>query len=114
MIYYLRDKDNKNLAEVEVFNKAGGYSDSEYTELHSCVYIAEYSNKLISILNQDNYEEFIKVFDSITELKGWLWNVYYQGGALDNEGQDLEDITFKLELMLKKIAEKWDLIVVED
>lgn len=104
MIIYLRNEKNKTLLDVELFIK------KDYVELHSSVILDEYSNKLIKLHdNLEDYQQFITDFNELSELRGWLCEVYQ-----DTEKENYNDIKKQLLEIISTIAVKWNLIVVTD
>jgi hypothetical protein len=51
-------------------------------------------------------------FSHIQELRGWLWETYFNGQKSDPSKYD--DVIAVLRVMLKDVAQKYDLIYVED
>jgi hypothetical protein len=111
MIYFLRTEKNKTILDLEVFVKD---SDTDFkhsfVELHSAIDIENYSRFLLK--NFDRQDEIISDFDMLSELRGWLWEKYFMGRQ--NNGNEYTLVIKELKPMLKNIAEKYNLALVED
>lgn len=108
MILYLRDEKNRTLLDVSIWNKTE--DRRTYTELTSGVMVEPFSKNLLQ--REKDQEEFIKDFDELSELRGWLWETYYMSG--NNDGSDLDDIISELKKILQSVSEKYDLHLVID
>jgi len=96
MTYYLRDKNNKTLVDIEATFQQDG------PDLSVVVVINNYSEFLLASKNQ---QQVINDFDEISELRG-LW--------FEREFGNWPDINEFIKDYLHKFAEKYDLIVVTD
>ena len=111
MILFIRDKKNNSIVDLECWVKtAQDDKDYKYIELSVTVDILYYSAFLLE--NLDRKEEVITDFSGIQELRGWLWEVYFNGQRSDPSKYD--DVLAKLRGMLKAVAQKYDLRYVED
>jgi len=108
MILFLRDENNDTIADIECFVKTE--DDNSFVELHSSVDIHNYSKYLLN--NLDNSSEIIRIFDYISELRGWLWERFFMGETNDPEKYD--EVIEILRKFLKETAEKFNLGYVED
>ena len=104
MILFIRDKKRQTIVDLDVYKTEG------YIELHSGVMIESYSKFLLE--NLDRKDEIIEDFDMISELRGWLWEVYFMGGK--NTADKYDDVLKHLRAMIRGIAVKYDLYYVED
>ena len=109
MILYLRDQNNDTILDVECYVTSEEGS-SKYVELHSTVCVAPYSKFLLA--NPDKQDEIIRLFDELSELRGWLWESYFKGGVNDPEKYD--EIIKLLRGLLKGVARDYNLSYVED
>ena len=112
MTIYLRTLDNKTLVDIEVSEK----------DLSSVVNIKNYSNLLWSIiandtdtstwrLNNESILEFIEMFDSLQELRGWLNETYM---ATQNKNPTKQEIVNQVTHILTAVAVKYNLSIVTD
>jgi len=111
MILFLRDQNNNTIVDLECWVKtAEDNKDYKYIELSVTVDIFYYSVFLLT--NPDKQSEIIRDFSDIQELRGWLWEVYFNGQRSDPD--KYADVLAKLREMLKTVANKYDLSYVED
>jgi hypothetical protein len=108
MILFLRDQNNDTIADIECFIETE--DDNRFIELHSSIDIHNYSKYLLN--NLDNSREIIRIFDYLSELRGWLWERFFMGSKNDPEKYD--EVIEILRKLLKGIAEKYKLHYVED
>jgi len=108
MTFYLRDKDNKTILDLEVWIKTE--DERSFVELSSCVNIKNYSMMLINGICKQ--QEVISDFDELSELRGWLWETYFAGRQ--NTQEEYESVVKELKAILQKVADKYDLLVVQD
>jgi hypothetical protein len=108
MILFLRNEKNESLVDIECFVKTE--DERRFVELHASVIIKPYSEFLLE--NVDKAEDIISDFDTISELRGWLWESYFMGG--DNDPEEYDNVIELLRKGLQGIAKKYDLGYVED
>jgi|JFJP01.1.fsa_nt_gi hypothetical protein len=108
MILFLRNNKNQSIVDLEVWVKTE--DNNSFIELQSVVIIETYSKFLLK--NLDRKTEIIEDFSIIDELRGWLWENYF--GGEHNDPKKYPEVLLFLRTLLKKIAEKYDLIYVED
>jgi hypothetical protein len=109
MIYFLRNNKNETILDVELFIK------ETYIELKSIVCIEPYSKLLLEIfkVNPVRSEKFIKIFDEMQELQGWLWRKYFRG--LNNDIKEFDNVQKELEKILKNVCKEFpELNIVND
>jgi hypothetical protein len=112
MIFYLRNENNENIVDVEVWVKTPE-SGGEYVELSSTILIKPYSKLLLDNLNKKN--KIMDDFESLSELRGWLWERYFMVNKNTNfHGSQIDDVVKKLKVILTKIAKDYKLTLVED
>lgn len=109
MILFLRDKNNNTLLDIDVWIEKE--KDYKYIELSSLVDIYYYSNMLLEI-NDDIKKEFINDFYALSELRGWLWEVFFMGGK--NDISKYDDVISSLEKILIDISNKYNLTLIKD
>lgn len=77
MIIFLRDRHNRTLVDCEFYpakNDPEDKTGNGYVELHSVVCIIPYTDLLVENIQ---HEAFLKnTFETLGELRGWLWEVY--------------------------------------
>jgi hypothetical protein len=115
MIFFLRTQKNETIADIELYIKTEYKSDGSkrnFLELRSVIMIDVYSKFLLD--NTVRAEEIIPVFDNIQELRGWLWEEYFMVKDNDGSDEDYTDVMKRLRNELKYIADKFNLIYVED
>jgi len=108
MILYLRNDKNDTIVDIECFIETE--DDKRFIELHSSIDIHNYSKFLLE--NLEISTEVIRIFDYLSELRGWLWERFFMGTTNDPEKYD--EVIEILRKLLKGIAEKYNLSYVED
>lgn len=108
MILFLRNQKNETIVDLEVYVKTE--DDNKFIEVSSSIIIDTYSQFLLDNINRAKV--IIKDFSNISELRGWLWEVYFNGG--DNNPDKYDDVLKTLRSYFNKIADKYNLIYVED
>jgi hypothetical protein len=103
MTLYLRNEQNRTIVDIELYKK------NNYVELSSSIDIENYSNYLLNNLNRKN--EIISDFNDLSELRGWLWEVFLGD---DNTADKYDETLEEVRKMLKKYANKHNLYYVED
>lgn len=106
MTLFLRDKDNKTLADISLYKASDGY-----IELSSSVIIDNYSNFLLNA-EEEKRNDIITYFDVISELRGWLWEKYFMGRK--NTFDEYDNVVKELRKILDTIAKETGLHRVED
>jgi len=111
MVLYLRNKRNKDIAEVEINVKTDRDDGSKYVELSCAIDIKGYS-KLLLETPVENQKHLIAEFDNFSELRGWMWEVYFM--KKKNTPDELDGVIAEVKAMLKSLATKYELCTVED
>jgi len=115
MIFYLRNKKNETILDVDCYVKCeerfGGEGDYRYVELGAVVCIEPYSKFLLES-PEDQRAEIIADFDNLQELRGWLWEKYFM--KTKNTRDEYDNVIKALRPMIKGIADKYELCYVED
>ena len=104
MILFIRNNKNQTIVDLEIYERDG------YVKMGITIDIANYSALLLEKIEMA--EEIIGDFDSITELKGWLWEVHFKGAQ--NTADKFEEALKVIKDILVKTSEKYDLMYVED
>lgn len=132
MILYLRNEKGKTIFEVEIWVKTEDDNYS-YVELSTNFDIQNYSKLLISKMDNQYFrerkltkiigkqkpteiEEFISIFDQLSELRGWMWESYFmvKRNTKENTKENLTDVIKEVKIILNAVADKYDLFVIED
>jgi len=108
MILFLRNEKNRTIVDIECFVKTE--DGKSFVELHASVMIDTYSKFLLD--NLDRKDEIIEDFQTMSELRGWLWEKYFCGG--DNDPKEYPNVIKGLQALLQGHAEKYNLYYVED
>jgi hypothetical protein len=111
MIYYLRNKKNQNLFEIEFYTTES--DGNTFHELHATVDIKGYSEFLLS-QPAERQPMIIQLFDQLSEYRGWLWETYYMGRRNEGSDEDYNKITDHLNKLFKGLTEQFDLSYVSD
>ena len=110
MTLFLRNEKNETILDLEVWVKTeDSYS---FVELSSSINIKNYSLMLIKNTDKEKQIEMISDFDELSELRGWLWEVFFM--VKKNEPEEYEFVVQELKVILKKVADKYGLFVVQD
>ena len=102
MIFYLRNKNNDNIAEIELTTK----------DVHGYIYIEGYTQFLLYCLEERGFSEedissFISEFKQIQDIRGWYWEM---GGHRLSYSAQLDVVRIRMQ----QVAELYYLSVVED
>jgi hypothetical protein len=109
MTLFLRNEKNETILELEVWIKTeDSYS---FVELSSIIDIKNYSLMLINT-DKEKQIEMISDFDELSELRGWLWEVFFM--VKKNEPKEYDSVVQELKAILKNVADKYGLFVVQD
>ncbi len=110
MTLFLRNEKNQTILDLDVWVKTE--DSNSFVEISSSVDISNYSQMLIKNTDSKIQQEMIKDFDELSELRGWLWEVFFMGGK--NDPKEFDKVATELKQILKTIAEKYGLFVVQD
>lgn len=106
MTIYLRTRENKTLLEIEVWVKTeDNYS---FVELSVVVNIKNYSRFLLN--NLDKQDAIVDDFQDMSELRGWLWEIYFM--SKDNVPSELDGVVKQLQQYLGSIAQHYNLVLI--
>lgn len=106
MILYLRNSNNETVVDIELFEK------EDFVELRSVVCIKPYSQLLLEFVNTKDINKLISDFDELSELRGWLWEVYFMGR--NNTCKEFAKVLEEVRTMLEAVAYEYHLTLVED
>lgn len=112
MTLFVRNEQNKTIVDIEIFKEKDG--DYEYIEISSSVMIREYTDELMTMVGNENdrVEQFIDDIEFLSELRGWLWEVYFNGQKSDVSKYN--EVVSKVKEMLNDITERHNLLWVQD
>ena len=110
MTLFLRNKDNRTIVDINIYIKTE--NDYKFIEISSSVDIFEYSNILLSLPDKRITQGFINDISNLSELRGWLWEVYFS--TKDNDPSEFQKVIEIVKENLKTISEDYNLIFVED
>lgn len=105
MVIFLRDKNNRDIWEIEIYEKNGS------VDISTAIYLKEYSLKLFTI-GIGKLIEFVDDMTYLTELRG----IFFES-CDENFKRARNDYSFAIEYIreiVKRIGKKYDLRVVED
>jgi len=105
MTIFLRDKNNKTIIETEVYSKKYEDIDDSHIEILSTVDIQNYSLFLLDQKLSDQFQ-FISLIETLSELRGWLWEVYFNGTK--NTTDHLDEVRKKVENFYREVSGKFD------
>lgn len=108
MTLYIRDKQKRSIVDLELYVKKDG--ERSYIELDAAVIITPYSELLLA--NLERKDEVIDAFETISELRGWLWETFFLGE--ENDPTKFDEVVAVVRVFLKDIATSFDLYYVED
>ena len=110
MTYYLRTKNGETILDVECWIKRE--ESNSFIELSSVVDIENYSLLLLENTDQKEQAKMIVDFDQLSELRGWMWEVFFM--AKKNTEKEFDRVKTELKTILKNVADKYGLLVIED
>jgi len=110
MTLFLRTKNNHTILDLDVWVKTE--DDHSFVEISSSVDIKNYSILLIAEKEKFKQIQMINDFDELSELRGWLWEVYFSSKV--NKPEYYDDVVGKVKKMLVIIANRYELYLVED
>ncbi len=103
MTIYLKDENNNTLVDISVWEKHNS------VDLRSDVIIKNYSKFLLE--NPYRRHEVIKVFHDLSEMRGWLHEVYL---PLENKKATVEEVIERVKLILQGVCNNFKLNIVTD
>lgn len=111
MTLFLRTKDNRTIVDCEIWTNSTGLKN--YTDLQVHVVIDTYSETLLSITDADEMIQCIKIFSFIQSLHTWLNEERFSSWS-ENDGTQTDEIVSEVREMFKEVADKFELIYIED
>lgn len=109
MTFFLRDKNNTTLADIDLWVERE--DDHKYIEISSTIPIDAYSKFLLNAEQKDQ-QKIITLFDTLSELRGWLWEKYFMGRK--NMPDEIDNVQVELRKILDAIGNDLGLHRVED
>ncbi len=110
MILFLRNEKNQTILDLEVWIKTE--DSNSFVEVSSVVNILNYSQMLLKNTDSKIQQQMIKDFDELSELRGWLWEVFFMGRQ--NDAREFKLVVSSLKQILETVAKKYGLHVIED
>ena len=119
MTYYIRDKRNRDIVDLEFWVK----TDYELTPPHRYLEISTYIDaKNYGKLLLDRSERFSRKYlenlmndmSEIQELRGWMWENYFSSKQNTGSDEDQRKINDYIFTLLKEVCNKYDLYLVTD
>jgi len=109
MILYIRDTDNNNIADVEI------WVERKNVSLISRVFVERYSKVLISLFGQEQMS-FIDEMTSVQDLSSWFWDQQEQGKlrAIGDTEEQYKEVLRYTRRKLKRLTEKYNLKIQKD
>lgn len=110
MILFLRNEQNQTILDLDVWIKTE--ESNSFVEISSSIDISNYSKMLIKNTDKIIQNQMIKDFYELSELRGWLWEIFFMGRK--NDPNEFNLVVKELKTILKTVAERYDLFLVED
>jgi len=110
MTIFLRTDKNQTILDLDVWVKTE--DANSFVEISSNIDIFNYSYFLLKEHDKKKQMQIIHDFDRLSELRGWLWEIYFQGRQ--NREEEYESIVEELKHFLYEIANKYDLCLIID
>lgn len=108
MVIYIRNKKGDNIYEVELTEN----KDNTVRNIIGSINTKEFSNFLLERCdkssNKKGIMEVIDDFNELSEIRGWYFENYI------HKSKDYDDVLAVVKSMLKSVASKYDLAIVED
>jgi len=103
MTFYLKDKDGDVIIDCEYWVKTE--DGHEFLEISSGINVIPYSKLLISETEKEDPEVTVlaHLIDDLSELRGWLWEVYFM--TKKNTPEYYDDV-------LKELKEKFNAVAM--
>lgn len=114
MTHFIRTQNNKTILDLECWVKSeyGNDGKHSFVEISASVDIETYSLFLLSIQDPMTQLKFIADMQELSELRGWLWEVYFM--VKQNTPEEYGAVREEVRKMLRHVCELYDLIYVED
>jgi len=104
MTHFIRDHRNKSIVDIDVFTDENGEVDL------SCTVLIEPYSKFLTE-NLENDLQIINDFQSVQDIRGWLWEVYKPA----NDNVTKEDVSARVKRILTQLSDAYvGLRYVED
>lgn len=97
MVMFIRNDKNETLVDLDVYIKL---DEIEYVELSVLINIKNYSKFLLD--NIDKQDMIIQTFEDLSELRGWLWEVYFMNRQ--NTGDEYDNVTKQIKEIFKTVC----------
>lgn len=110
MTLYIRDDKNRTIwgAEYWVAN-TDGY---QHLEISSSIDVENYSRFLLA--NQERSDEIINVFDQLSEIRGWMWEVHFMTQKNIGSDKQYSEVLEQIQAKIKAVCKMFLLNYVTD
>ena len=112
MTLFLRTEKGETILDLEIYIKTE--DGNSFVEISSSIDIKNYS--LFLLKNFDIYTlkqgKIIADFDQLSELRGWLWEVYFMNKK--NTEKAFDNVLSEIKKILINIAKKYNLRFIID
>ena len=110
MILFLRTDKNETVLDLEVWIKTE--ESISFVELGCVIDIENYSLLLLKTTDEQKQIEMIAEFSELSELRGWLHEVFFM--AKKNTEKEFDNVLKQLKKILNETADKYGLFLVTD
>lgn len=112
MTLYLRTKEGNTVVDIELYKAVE--EEYKFVEISAVIDIREYSKFLLSNFESKEVpiEEIITDFDQISEIRGWMYEIYFQ--VKENTHEEYENVLKLVKDQLNYLAKKYKLYLVTD
>lgn len=108
MTLFLRDNGNRDVAEVEIYEKTE--DGKKFTELSSVVSIGQFSALLLTKINDPILVQMIDNFDFLQEIRGW----YYESFLTEHKDATFDESLEQIRKFMQQMAKAYGLGYTED
>lgn len=112
MTLFLRNDKNQTLVDIELWIKKEELWS--YVEISCSIDIIHYSELLIKTYKESKHDASVLIltFDELSEIRGWLWNVYFQNKK--NTEYYYDEVLAALKKILEKYSKQLNLNLIID
>jgi 2-oxo-4-hydroxy-4-carboxy--5-ureidoimidazoline (OHCU) decarboxylase len=101
MTIFLRNRQNKTIVDIELMKNL---------DISVSIDIEEYSKLLLEQPGKLEQYKLIKAFSFISELRGWLWEVFY----VNSKNKDFGTMKAQISRIVGDIGKDYNLKIMED
>lgn len=110
MIFQIRAKDIGTMVDIETYITSKELGS--YTELRTWISIKEYTEYLLNIKDSIKQLEFCIMIDEVSEMRGWLWEVYKPSKKTNEE--QMNDIILHIKTVFKNICNMFERLYINE